>query len=155
MFKMPQPNCGECSFRCSYTSCRMEVEGRRAFSITCLWGECTNNEILVADKTKRILFSVCYERFMGPEEEDGIFNIGWLHSTIRDLIDLQDKWPKQIHQYNVLIAKDQKNQLEGKIPSSSYMNSIPSLQDMKSGFIVSCGIDLNSEKRLTLAGQCG
>lgn len=48
-----------------------------------------NNWLLVADKTIQIFFLVCYERFVGAEEEDGIFDIGWLDSTIGDLVDLQ------------------------------------------------------------------
>lgn len=48
---------------------------------------------------------------MGPEEEDGIFDIGWLHSTIGDLIDLQDKWQKQIHQHNVAKQCSEKQNL--------------------------------------------
>lgn len=61
---------------------------------------------------------------MGAEEEDGIFDIGWLDSTIRDLVDLQEKWQKQIYGYSVEVSENKSNAAGSKISYSCDINSM-------------------------------
>lgn len=61
---------------------------------------------------------------MGAEEEDRIFDIGWLDSTIRDLVDLQEKWQTQIYGYSVEVSENKSNAAGSKISLSFDINSM-------------------------------
>lgn len=76
-----------------------------------------NNWLPVADKRIQIFFFlVCYERFVGAEEEDGIFDIGWLDSTIGDLVDLQKNDKNRSMGTMWKYQKPKAMQLEAKSP---------------------------------------
>lgn len=75
-----------------------------------------------------LVFVVCYERFVGAKEEDGIFDIGWLDSTIGDLVNLQEKLQKQIHGYGVEVTTSKSNAVRSKLSIPCDINSMSGLQ---------------------------